>query len=707
MRLISYFLLFVLVCNPLWAIETLVKESDQVIANVDARIKNKLKGSFIIGGGIAYESINYRTNKANDIDGMFVFSTRQDLEQFLRQHNKDEVRTLFGFEDDFIYFTPQELSYFIDNKVEVLRVAGNIQGIKITIKLTDFETLSNMAVNKAFHVMSKLKDRRIYPRVSLRGEKIEVFLINKQLTRDQDASFIILDNHYFPYQDTLVPGLITDFLITAKAISEYNNEFAQIQTAQRDKFAQLTSEKGCLNKGEVLSQHLVREQRFSENYRKNINNDFQKIIKKAKLKIPACQDKPLENGFLVFIDPHLFEQPNAEFHYEPLKDIPAPVFPENGQELVLKAAQGVAKANEKLTLVPLSEAEKSFSSNPELGKIYVGEASDNKPVYFYKIMRKKDPLSIYFEANNVKNLQQIYSQIVKPTYVDATYRFVIQPYFDGEPMAKYLNINTEQNDEFIESIELKRAEELLQGYVNSVEEASKNTTVGQRIHKLYYDRLIGERIKSYYENKDVTLPSGEKINFETLKNLTPVINGKRYDTMDKIIETAKHYLNPPFLNSKVKIYGFADNHAGNVLVDEKGNFVTIDYEYASIAHPCLDIAKTYYNDVYFDILFPSQSDAKFSIDVKIDTEKNEIIINHDYQLPRSKKALLAIKQQGILEPFLAIAQQKNYNISDAQEILRSALFAAGFLNKNIFEYPQNNAFLAFAMLIEIASSNQN
>jgi hypothetical protein len=288
--------------------------------------------------------------------------------------------------------------------------------------------------------------------------------------------------------------------------------------------------------------------------------------------------------------------------------------------------------------------------------------------------------------------------------VDPQYRFCIQPYFDGEPLVKYLKSDFEKNATFVENIELRRSEETLSAYVASLEQAKKHTTIGQRIHILYYDRLVGERIKNYYTDKNIKLPSGEIINFEKLKKLTPIINGVEYPPLEDIISKAIHDLNPEYLNSKVKIYGFGDNHAGNVLVKEDGQFVTIDYEYASIAHPCEDLAKTIYNDVYFDILFPTQSQNKYQVKVELDMKNGRININHDFSLSQNKSAQLAIKQQGVLEPFFKIAKEKNYDTADWEQILRSSLFAAGFLNKNIFEYPADNAFLAYAVLVQIASN---
>ncbi|MBI2790579.1 MAG: hypothetical protein HYX61_01360 [Gammaproteobacteria bacterium] len=685
--------------------EPSTKKTDLIISALHSRLKqNNIMGTLIIGGGVAYDSINYQNDVANDIDGMFMFPTRSELEKFIKTNDKDQLRKIFGYDDSFVFFDKEEIQAFLENAIPVMRVAGVMDGVKVTVKLTDYQTLSENTVGKPFQVLSKLKDRRIYKGISLMGDEVKIMLINKTLSFKQDPAFIILDRNYYQYKETLVPGLITDYLITAKAINDYQSNFTDLQIKKRQQFVELTSAKGCLAPQEKISQHLIREKKFSTGYKDKINIAFDEIIDRSHAQIPGCTQQPEKDGFLVSVNPDIFYKSTIQFTYkEPLQVKPGP-FPKNTQALITRALNDNLHLDKKTKIVPLNDEEKSYSSNPLIGKIYLGPySSSSKPMYFYKFMREKDPASIINEVNSVANLEQLFTHIIKPVYVDPQYRFCIQPYFDGEPLVKYIKSNFEENATFVENIELRRSEEMLNAYIASLEQAKMHTTVGQRIHILYYDRLVGERIKNYYTDKNITLPSGEVINFEKFKKLTPVINGVEYPTLEDIISKAIHDLDPEYLNAKVKIYGFGDNHAGNILVKEDGQYVTIDYEYASIAHPCEDLAKTIYNDVYFDILFPAQSQNKYQVKVVLDMKNNRININHDFSLSQNKSALLAIKQQGVLEPFFQIAKEKNYDTSDWEQILRSSLFAAGFLNKNIFEYPGDSAFLAYAVLVQIAS----
>ncbi|HRE31949.1 MAG TPA: hypothetical protein PLD88_08250, partial [Candidatus Berkiella sp.] len=138
-----------------------IKKTDLIIRELSKRIQqNKLEGSLIIGGGIAYDSINYRKNKANDIDGMFIFASRELLENFLNTHSAQDIKKILGYDDTFVYFDDKEIDYFLNEKIQVMRVAGSIDDVKITVKLTDYDSLSKIEINKPFQVLSKLKDRR-------------------------------------------------------------------------------------------------------------------------------------------------------------------------------------------------------------------------------------------------------------------------------------------------------------------------------------------------------------------------------------------------------------------------------------------------------------------------------------------------------------------------------------------------------------------
>lgn len=678
------------------------KKTELIISGLFYRLQQAdVKGALVIGGGIAYDSINYLKNQANDIDGMFIFTNRAALEAFLKSNSKEKVQKLLGYDQSFVYFTKDEIDAFINKKIQVMRVAGNIDNLKVTVKLTDYETLMQSNIGQPFQVLSKLKDVRTYPRRSLMGDNVEVMLVNKTLTQPPEPAYIILDRNYYSYEDTLAPGLITDFLITAKAIGDYQARFHTLQAEKRLQMLQLTAEKGCLNPHENISQYLVREKRFSKKYREKINNYFNEALRINNIKLKKCTRKPNENGFLVDINPEIFANPSIVFDYKTPKEITPAPFPANMKELVINAVKKLTSAsNVKIE----EEGEKFYSSNKYIGKILV----DNKATYFYKGMREKDPTSILAEINSLENLQQLYTHILKPIYVDAGYRFLIQDYFDGKELTELYKGSLDDNAALVFKVELERAEELLTGYLASLEQAKRHAGTPEKIQKLYYERLVGERIKDYYLDKTIKLPDGQTIAFEQFKKLRPIINGKQYKTLEDVIVEATANLKPENLATKVKVYGFGDNHGGNVMVKSDGKYVTIDYEYAGFAHPCEDLAKTIYNDVYFDILFPAHaSQNNFKIDTHVDLKRNIITINHNYQLSRNKQALLATKVKGVLEPFFKLAKEKNHNTSNWQQILKSSLFAAGFLNKNIFKYPTKDAFLAYAILIQIAGEDNS
>ncbi len=687
-------------CSPCSFSKT--NKSDEILGRIAHQLQEKqIKGAFIIGGGVAYESISYKNNQANDIDSMFLFATRKDLEDFLTKANKEQIQQLLGYDDKFEFFDKKEVDTFIKDKIQVMRIAGNIQGIKVTVKLSDLETLSQNEVGKPFQVLSLLKDRRVYNGFSLMGDNIEIMLVNKRLAATK-PTFIILDRNYYSYKETLVPGLITDFLITAKPVSGEQEKFLALQLAKRQQMIQLAATQGCLRSSQRLTQYLIREFKFSEKYKNSINTQFDALMAKEKVSIPDCSRKA-QVGFVVDLNINLFKNPQANFNYIAPQKPPVIIYPDDLSERIKQAVKEIV-GKTQFKIIPLSSSEKAYSSNANLGKVTLAP-NLTEPVYFYKAMREKDPTSIFYEVKNLENLEQLYPHVIKPVFVDKEYRFLIEPFFAGEPLAQLLKVNFEKNVPLIFKVELSRAEELLTGYVTSLESVNKISTQDSRIHKLYYERLTGERIKSYYFDKQIKLPNGETISFEQLKELTPIINGKTYPSLGQTIEKATENLNPKYLDKKVKIYGFGDNHAGNILVKNDGTYETIDYEYAGVTHPCEDLAKTVYNDVYFEVLFPTMVQSAYHSRVQLDLANKKIIINHNFSLSQHKQALLATKTKGVLEPFFIIAKEKGYDTTEWEQILGSALFAAGFLNKNIFEYPTEDAFIALAVLIEIANNS--
>lgn len=685
------------------------KLPDTIIADLHQSIsKHELKGALMVGGGIAYQSKNYIKGKANDIDAMFVFESRKEMEDFILDNTKDSIMEKFLYED-LAYFDKEEIDIFIENKIEVMRISGKIKGLKVTIKLVDAESLQNAGTDTFFQVMSKGKDKRIFYGISLKGNPITIMIINQSYPEEDDlTTYVILDKNYYKHEDTYVPGLITDFMITAKPMKYYKGVSSKLQYTMRKQFVNILTKKGCLPEGQQITSFFVREDRFSDAFKDDLNETLTKMQETVGAPLKVCEKEPIP-GYVVEVNPDMFIKPFANFSYsKPTKPESMPIFPptsEERYELIVNAVHKIDGNMSVPSVESLSEESKIFTSNDYAGKIFLGQIDGNdakSQSYFYKFMRAQDPYSVSNEIESLKNIKQIYKNIVVPKYEDPLYRFFISPWVDGTQLLELLTSSFSESKNVIFKAELLRAEATINAYVASMASVQSINSTDQPIRKLYFDRLVGPRLDNYYKGKDLNLPGGESIYFDELLGYTPVINSVEYAPLSVILDEAKKYLEPKLLNSLVKVYGFADDHGGNVLIKPNGEYATIDYEYASISHPAQDISKSLYNDIYTSFLF-GNTNVEYLKGFSIDHNAKKIYINHDFSLSPDKKALLDVKLKGVMETTKYVAKANGHNLESWDQVFNYSLFVAGFLNKNLSTFSPEQTVLSFAILIQIAT----
>ncbi|MBT4964420.1 MAG: hypothetical protein HON32_09610 [Francisellaceae bacterium] len=680
------------------------KLTDMIIYDLYHSIsKHNLNGAFVVGGGIAYDSKNYITGKANDIDSMLVFANRQDMDEFIKSTSKEKLTELFNY-DNLTYFNKDEIDFFLDNNIEVMRISGKIKGLKVTIKLINAKALEEAGPDTLFQVMSKGKDKRVFYGRSLKGDPVTIMIINQSFKDKDDVdSYVILDKNYYSFNDSYVPGLITDFIITAKAIKDYNGIFNKLQHEMHSQFVRLLQKKGCVRENEKLTAFFVREDRFSEQYKNNLIKQLGAHSNGIITQTPSCLTPP-NHGYIVEINPKLFSKPIVNFKYTKPEKISTPQFPSDMKSLLQHAANEMnPPILQKIYISPLSEEERVFTSNINSGKIFHGKINtEEHREYFYKFMRADDPMSIANEALNMPNIVQLFDNTVEPVYVDPKYRFFLAPWINGKTLAEYITVDLNKNKDTVFKVELTRAEQTIKSYIASMKTVQEIDSSTQPIHRLYYDRITGKRMEDFYSGKNVQLPGNQSINFDTLKHYSFLINGHEYPPLSEIINNATIYLDPTFLNDKIKIYGLADNHSGNIIIDTQGQYYTIDYEYAGISHPAQNLTKTIFNDSFTKLLhgnINSKNLEKFIVD----TKNKQIIIDHNYVLSNEEIALLKMKIEGVLDAVRYIARAQNLNVDDWDNILKASLFVAGFLTKDLLAYSPEQTAISFALLVKIAT----
>lgn len=248
------------------------------------------------------------------------------------------------------------------------------------------------------------------------------------------------------------------------------------------------------------------------------------------------------------------------------------------------------------------EGELVASSNCQAGYILF---EDNKK-FFFKMPQNSNTGNVYREVNAVSWFTHFYECNQVPIYFSNDFSVIVYPWIDGETK---LNLLHKFDDTVCEGpiikTELSQAAEIVTAYKKSIPKIQQETTIGQPVHDLHYNRLIGERYKKYYENANVLFPDGSSVIFEQLLEYPVVVNDIEYPSLGNLFKRARKYTNPSFLNSVPKVFGLGDCHGGNTIVHpgDSDRYTNIDFEFSGI-HPAeLDIAKALSRCIWKSLCF--------------------------------------------------------------------------------------------------------
>lgn len=681
-----------------------VKYTDYIIAKLNKGIdENQINAALVIGGTIAYETKKYIEGSTSDIPSMLIFPTRAELEAFLKKYNQDQIKELFGFSDNFKAFSEADLKLFLEKPLHVLDLNGSIQGLRVSVKLTDRETILGTQLNDSFQSLSKIPNPRIFNSKSLKGDMVQLFLLNSQLDSTDKPSYIVLDKYFYPFDDTLALGRITNYLMTAKPINDKAQMFNKIQEDIRKVFVSQVVAKGCLNNNTQLSQYLFHSDIYSKKYHKAIDNALGDIADDLDKDIEPCNREPSANGYLIDINLDNYSV-SKTFDYQKVSDQETVgEMPKDFHPLIIKSLSEFAKDADKLTLLPYFDGKNMLVSESGVGKVAsIDKDQRLTEVYPFYTITSDDKQAILKYEKTLDNLNRLYGNILQPNYIDPEKRFMVGKNYEGKWLSDVMYKPFGKKAHSILLQAMKRADNTLHAYMSTLP-IDDFSIKNQPSQTFFFGQLSGDTLKSY-ESQSVTLPDGNTLPFEVFKNLKIIINGKEYSSIAEIMEQAAKVLDPEYLEERVKTYGLVNNPASKMLRIKKNQYASTDYRYSGVVHPSQDVAVKIYHDVYYDVANPKLQEKPAEVSVTLDNENNALKINHNYHLPQERKILLDLQIYGILKPYLVMAA-KDYkkDIRDWEKILQSSIFTTGFLANNILSKDAN--WLALAVLVELSSPN--
>lgn len=257
-------------------------------------------------------------------------------------------------------------------------------------------------------------------------------------------------------------------------------------------------------------------------------------------------------------------------------------------------------------------------------KIYGSNANS----FILKTLNTENRLKIYFLKfsreghieDEVLGDNLVYKYLPTPPLILTSKRkrfgfeWALFEYVDGELMSKKFKDSElrNKNNEFL--ILEKEKENLLKKMHCLKKQITFKEYLISKTNLLFYNRINGVRYKSFYQNN----PSNLSSYFN--KNIT--INNHTFtQTIDETFEQIRNkYTGHKDSNTSLTaILGHGDAHHGNIIVNDKIQF--IDNEYAGYIPPFMEFAKPYYND-FIGTLFFHYNDLLLKY-FHIDSVKNE------------------------------------------------------------------------------------
>jgi len=258
--------------------------------------------------------------------------------------------------------------------------------------------------------------------------------------------------------------------------------------------------------------------------------------------------------------------------------------------------------------------------------------------------------------------------------------------------------------EILAAAERRECERLLGIYQATLAASMAKEHAQAPIHQLFWHRLVGGRLKSFYEGKVVPLVS-PWLPFNELLGYHWVINGvKMQHTLGELIERARVVLNPG--RAAMTVVGHGDAHFGNVFLEDHSRYLYFDPAFAGRHTPLLDVVKPLFHNVFATwMYFPHEiaRDLQLSVILRDDT----LYVEHNYVLTPVRQAILQTKVEHLLTPLIAWLRAEGGLPEDWLEMMQLALMCCPLLTINLIDgerIPPTVSWLGLLLAVQMGNS---
>lgn len=242
-------------------------------------------------------------------------------------------------------------------------------------------------------------------------------------------------------------------------------------------------------------------------------------------------------------------------------------------------------------------------------------------------------------------------------------------------------------EEILVEAEKRECERLLSIYRDSLQFVSPAEHASAPVHQLFWHRLTGERLKTFYTGKRIPLPRHPEsgIPFEELLTYRWRINGgvQPY-TLGQLIKRAEVALLPS--REAATVVGHGDAHFGNVFLEQQRDYLYFDPAFAGRHSPLLDVIKPLFHNVFATwMYFPFEVEPTCTLQARLDQEEREVVVEYDFTLAPVRLALLQTKLKYLIYPLLDWLRSIDSLPDDWETIIQSALLCCPLLTINLFD----------------------
>lgn len=342
---------------------------------------------------------------------------------------------------------------------------------------------------------------------------------------------------------------------------------------------------------------------------------------------------------------------------------------------------------------------------------------DSQEYFFKTHVEEQGILEEYYHA---ELLQRAGYNIVRPvrTVHQKGQQMVIYPVIHAPVMfdlmrAVELGDTSQATIELLVAAEKLECERLLAIYRETLAVSSPEEHAQAPIHQLFWHRLTGGRLQSFYEHKWVPFPNQlaqddgvQGISFEELLSYQWTINGEDIQgntghfgqTLGQLIERAKEGLQPA--QAALSVIGHGDAHFGNVFLQDQAMFQYFDPAFAGRHTPLLDIVKPLFHNVFATwMYFPQEVEQQLHISVA--TRGSRIVIEHDYELTPVRKAILETKLTHLLPALLSLLRERGMLPENWAEMVRLALLCCPLLTVDLLDDTKRSAAICWLGLSQV------